>query len=367
MKISMRLSVLFTLVMLPVTAYAQEITIAVAASMTGGEAAFGRQIRNGTELAVEHLNAKGGVLGRKLNIDVQDDACDPKQARSVAEKIAGRKIPFVVGHYCSSTSIPASEVYEEENVLEITPASTSPTYTERKLKNVFRLCGRDDQQGLVAGNYLAKAFKDKHIAILNDKTTYGAGLADQTKKALNNAGVKEVLSESYNKGDKDFNALVSRLKRDNVDLVYVGGYHQESGLLVRQMRDQGLSATLMGGDALNDREFASIAGAGAAGSLFTFGPDPRKKVTAKEIVENFKANGIDPEGYTLYSYAAVQVWAQAVAKAGTTDASKVAQALRNGEWDTVLGKIAFDAKGDIKAIDYVVYRVDDKGNASELH
>jgi branched-chain amino acid transport system substrate-binding protein len=352
---------------LTTAAMAQDITVAVASSMTGGEAAFGRQMRNGAELAVADLNAAGGVLGKQLKLEVGDDACDPKQARSVAEKLTGMGIPFVAGHYCSSSSIPASEAYAEGNVLQITPGSTNPLFTERKLWNVLRVCGRDDQQGAVAAEFLAKTFKDKNIAILNDKSTYGKGLADETKKALNKAGVQEKMFESYNKGDRDFTAIVSRLKRDNIDVVYVGGYHQEAGLLVRQMRDQGLQTTLMGGDALNDKEFSSVTGPAGAGTLFTFGPDPRNKPAAKAIVEKFKAKGIDPEGYTLYTYAAFQVWAQAVAKAGTTDPKKVAETIKAGSWDTVLGTLSFDTKGDIKAIGYVVYKFDDKGNYAELN
>src|SRR5882724_7526655 len=172
-------------------AFAQDISVGVAGPMTGGEATFGRQMKNGADQAVADLNAAGGVLGKKLKLEVGDDACDPKQARSVAEKLAGLKIPFVAGHYCSSSSIPASEAYAEGNVLQITPASTNPLYTERKLWNVARVCGRDDQQGGVAGAFIAKNYKGKNIAILNDKTTYGKGLADETKKALNAAGVTE--------------------------------------------------------------------------------------------------------------------------------------------------------------------------------
>lgn len=347
-------------------AMAQDTTIAVAGPMTGGEAAFGRQMKNGAEQFIADFNASQTLLGKKLKLEVGDDACDPKQARSIAEKLGGMKIPFVAGHFCSSSSIPASEAYNENNVLQITPASTNPLFTERKLWNVLRVCGRDDQQGLVAADYIAKNFKGKNIAILNDKTTYGKGLADETKKALNKAGVTEKIFESYNKGDKDFAAIVSRMKRDNIDLVYLGGYHQEGGLLMRQMRDQGLKTVMMAGDALNDKEYASIAGANAEGTLFTFGPDPRNKPTAKAVVEKFKAKNIDPEGYTLYTYATMQVWTQAAAKAGTTDAKKVAETIKAGEWDTVLGKLSFDAKGDIKVIDYVVYKFDAKGGYTQL-
>ena len=304
---------------LSTAALAEDLTIAVAGPMTGGESAFGQQMKNGADMAVAQINAAGGVLGKKLVLDVEDDACDPKQARSVAEKISGAKIPFVAGHYCSSSSIPASEAYADNNVLQITPASTNPLFTERNLWNVARVCGRDDQQGAVAAAFIAKNFKGKKIAILDDKTTYGKGLADETKKSLNKLGVKEKLSESYNMGDKDFNAIVSRLKLENIDLVYVGGYHQEAGLILRQMRDQGLKTILMSGDALADKEYASITGPAGEGTLFTFGPDPRNKPTAKAIVDKFKAQNIDPEGYTLYTYAAIQVWSQAAAKAGTID------------------------------------------------
>ncbi len=348
-------------------AFAEDITIAVAGPMTGGESAFGRQMKNGADMAVADLNSAGGVLGKKLQLDAEDDACDPKQARSVAEKIGGAKIPFVAGHYCSSSSIPASEAYADANVLQITPASTNPLLTERKLWNVARVCGRDDQQGLVAAGFIAKNYKGKNIAILNDKTTYGKGLADETKKALNKAGITEKLYESYNKGDKDFNAIVSRLKLENIDLVYVGGYHQESGLIVRQMRDQGLKTVLMAGDALADKEFASITGPAGEGTLFTFGPDPRNKPTAKAIVEKFKAKNIDPEGYTLYTYAAIQVWAHAAAKAKTTDPKKVMETIKAGAWETVIGTLQFDAKGDLKQLDYVVYKWDNKGGYTEIN
>ncbi|EFI52038.1 branched-chain amino acid ABC transporter substrate-binding protein [Afipia sp. 1NLS2] len=347
-------------------AMAQTIPVAVAGPMTGGESAFGRQLRNGAEQAVADINASGGVLGKKLALQVGDDACDPKQARSIAEKIANNGSVFVAGHYCSSSSIPASEVYADGNVLQISPASTNPVLTERKLWNVFRVCGRDDQQGSAAAAYLLKHYKGKNIAILNDKTTYGKGLADETKKALNAGGIQEKMFESYNKGDKDFNSIVSRLKRENIDLVYVGGYHQEAGLILRQMRDQGLKTVMMAGDAMNDKEFASITGPLAAGTLFTFGPDPRNRPDAKAIVDKFKAKNVDPEGYTLYTYAAFQVWSQAAAKANTTDPQKVATAIKAGEWNTVIGPLSFDAKGDIKQTGYVVYKWDDKGGYAEL-
>ena len=311
-------------VMLVGAASAQELVVGIAGPMSGQEATFGLKLRHGAEQAVADINAAGGVLGKQLKLAEGDDACDPKQARSVAEKFAGMKLPIVVGHYCSSSSIPASEAYAEAGVLQITPASTNPQFTERNLWNTLRVCGRDDQQGAFAAGYIAKTFKGKNVAIVHDKSTYGKGLADETKAALTKLGVKEKLYDSYNKGDKDFNALVSKLKRSNIDLVFVGGYHQEAALIVRQMRNQGLKTVLMGGDALGGKEFGTLAAPHADGVLFTFGPDPRKRPGAAAIVKKFKDKNIDPEGYTLYTYAAFQIWTQAVAKAGTIDAKKVA-------------------------------------------
>src|SRR4029079_475584 len=348
------------------SAFGQDIAIGVAGPMTGGEATFGKQMKDGPEPACADINAAGGVLGKKLKLEVGDDACDPKQARSVAEKMAGMKVPFVAGHYCSSSSIPASEAYAEGGVLQITPASTNPTFTERKLWNTFRVCGRDDQQGVVAGDYVAKNYKGKNVAVLHDKSTYGKGLADEMKKALNKGGVKEKMYEAYTKGDKDFNALVSKMKAANIDVVYVGGYHTEAGLILRQMRGQGMKSQMISGDAIATNEFWSITGPAGEGRMFTFGSDPRKRPTAAAVVKKFKDRNIDPEGYTLYTYAALQIWTQAATKAKTTDAKKVAETIKAGKWDTVLGPISYDKKGDITTVDYVFYKWNKDGKYDEI-
>jgi len=347
-------------------AMAQGITVGLGAPMTGQYASFGTQLKNGAERAVADINAAGGGLGRKLRLEIGDDACDPKQARSVGEKFAGMGVAVVFGHYCSSSSIPASDAYLDGGILQITPASTNPLFTERGMWNTFRTCGRDDQQGTIAGDYIAKTYKDKNIAILQDKSTYGKGLADQMKKALNKAGVKEKMYEGYTQGDKDFNALVSKMKANAIDVVYVGGYHTEAGLILRQMRAQGMTSQMISGDAMATNEFWSITGPAGEGMMFTFGSDPRKRPTAAAIVEEFKNKGFDPEGYTLYTYAAVQIWAAAANEAKTIDGKKVAQTIRSGKWDTVLGPISYDAKGDITTVDYVFYRWNSKGGYDEI-
>jgi branched-chain amino acid transport system substrate-binding protein len=218
------------------------------------------------------------------------------------------------------------------------------------------VCGRDDQQGGVAGKYLADNFADKNIAIVHDKTAYGKGLADETKKALNAAGKQEALYEGITAGEKDYSALVSKLKQANIDLLYLGGYHTEAGLIVRQIRDQGIATILTGGDALVTQEYWSITGPAGEGTLMTFSPDPRKNPAAAEVVKRFKDKGIEPEGYVLYTYAAIQAWKQAVEKAASTASADVVKALNDTEFDTVIGKFKFNEKGDPNLPPYAVYR-----------
>ena len=296
-----------------------DINIATAGPMTGQYASFGEQMRRGAEMAVADINAAGGVLGQKLKLHIGDDACDPKQAVAVANKFASDKVVFVAGHFCSGSSIPASKVYEEEGVLQISPASTNPKLTEEGGPNVFRVCGRDDQQGEVAGNYLADKFKGKKIAIVHDKTAYGKGLADETRKQLRKRGVKDAMYEAYTAGEKDYSAIVSKLKNASIDVLYVGGYHTEAGLMIRQAREQSYNVQLVSGDALVTDEYWKITGKSGQGTLMTFSPDPRKNPVAAPIVKKFKAGGYDPEGYTLYTYGAIQAWVQAVKNAGSTD------------------------------------------------
>src|ERR1700726_2382877 len=294
--------------------------------ITGANAATGAQMKNGVDQAITDINAGGGILGKKITVEFGDDVSDPKQGVSVANKFAGDGVKFVIGHYNSGVTIPASEVYQENGILEITPASTNPTVTERGLWIIFRTCGRDDQQGKVAGTYILAHFKDKKVAFVNDKTTYGKGLADETLKTIKAGGMDAVLYEGVNTGEKDYSALVSKIKQSGADLVYFGGLYTEGGLIVRQMRDQGVKAPLMGGDGITSDEFASIGGPAVEGTLMTFPPDPRKNPAAAEVVKAFAAKNINPEAYTLYSYAALQVIAMSAADAKSLDTKKVAEA-----------------------------------------
>ncbi|MBL8675421.1 MAG: ABC transporter substrate-binding protein [Rhodospirillales bacterium] len=336
-----------------------QIKIAAAGPMTGSNASFGEQLKRGAEMAVAEINAAGGVNGQKLELSIGDDACDPKQATAVANKLVSDKVVFVAGHFCSGSSIPASKIYKEGKVLQITPASTNPKLTEEAFteKNplVFRTCGRDDVQGKTVGAYIIKNMKTKKIAILHDKSPYGKGVADETKKAMNAGGVKEAMYEAYTDSDKDFTALISKMKQAKIDVIILGGYHTAGGLIVKQSKEQGLAAQLIGFDSLVTDEFGQIAGAASDGVLMTFPPDPTLDPKNKALVEKFKADKYNPEGYTLFSYAAVKVWAAAANGAKTTDATKVAAAMRAGSYDTPVGRLAFDAKGDIKNPEYVFF------------
>jgi branched-chain amino acid transport system substrate-binding protein len=350
------LSVALGIAMATAGTAAAEVKIAVGGPITGPSAATGAQMKNGVDQAAADINAAGGILGQKIVVSYGDDVSDPKQGVSVANKFSADVVNLFIGHYNSGVTIPSSEVYQENGILEITPASTNPTVTERKMWNIFRVCGRDDQQGQVAGEYIVKHFKGKKVAVVHDKTTYGKGLADETRKAMGKGGMKEVLYEGVNTGEKDYSALVSKIKQSGADLIYWGGLYTEGGLIVRQMRDQGVKAPLMGGDGITSDEFASVGGPGVEGTLMTYGPDPRNKPDAKKVVEEFRAKKFEPEAYTLYSYAGVQIIKQAAEAAKSLDPKKVAEKMHSGmPFKTVLGDLAFNAKGDITKLDYVMY------------
>ncbi|MCB1930704.1 MAG: branched-chain amino acid ABC transporter substrate-binding protein [Rhodocyclaceae bacterium] len=332
-----------------------ELPVAIAGPMSGQYASAGDQIRKGAEMAIADINARGGVLGEKLVLEVGDDACDPKQAVSVANTMVNKEIVFMHGHWCSSSTIPASDVYYEADIPMAT-VSTNPQVTERGLENIFRIMGRDDQQGMVAGTYLADHFKGKKIAVVDDKSAYGKGLADEIAKAMTARGAEPALRESITAGEKDYSGLVTKLKRDGVEVMAYGGYHTEVALILRQAQQAGLDLTVMGGDTMTNSELVTAAGPAADKVLFTFSPDPRKNASAAPVVEKFRAAKIEPEGYVLYAYAAMQLFEQAATAAGSTDYDALQKAMREGSFDTVIGNLSFDAKGDQKAPGFVVYQ-----------
>lgn len=333
-----------------------DITVGLIAPLTGQYAVFGEQLKRGAEQAVADINAAGGIKGEKLALRIADDACDPKQAVAVAGQMASARVKYVIGHYCSGSAIPSSKVMMEEGILLISPAATNPKYTDEAKDLIFRVCGRDDRQGVVLGEYLLKNFRSKKIAIVHDKSAYGRGVADETKKILNAGGVTETLYDTYTPGERDYSALIAKLKQLGVEVLFIGGYHTEAGLIARQLKEQKAAIQIIGGDALVTDEFWSIAGPAGEGVLMSFGPDPRQRPEAAAALKALRQGGYEPEGYTLYTYAAMQTLAEGLRRAVKPDALTVAQSIRSAPVNTVLGALGFDAKGDIAGPTYVLYR-----------
>jgi branched-chain amino acid transport system substrate-binding protein len=346
---------LVALVLLTAYPARAEIVIGVAGPMTGKEAWSGEQMQRGAEMAVADINAAGGVLGNQLRLVTADDFCDPQQAVVAARKLVDDGVVAVMGHYCSGASIPASKIYAEARVLQISPASTNPLLTEQGLANVFRVVARDDAQGIVAGNYLAARWGDKKIAILHDGTIYGKGLADETRKQMNERGVKENMYRAYTPGQSNYSSEIDALASAKIDVVYIGGYHTEVALMARMAHDRGYPVQFISGDDLASEEFGMIAEVGAEGTLFTWSVDPRQNPEAASVMQRLRAENFEPDPNILLAYGAVQAWAQAVKAAGSLELQQVIASLRSHQFDTVLGRIDFDEKGDLTDQTWIWY------------
>lgn len=330
------------------------IKIGIAGPMTGDQAKMGLDLKNGVELAISEWNEKGGVLGKKIVMVVSDDQHDPKQAVTVANKMINEGCIGIIGHFNSSCSIPASVEYHRAGIPMITPASTNPQLTERGLDNVFRVCGRDDQQGSVAADFVINSLKKKRIAILHDKTTYGQGLADEFKKSLGDKA-EVVYYSGIIQGDKDFKAVLTSVKQNNPDLIYFGGVYPEAGLLVKQAKELGLNAPFMSGDGVIDPKFIEIGGDATEGTYLTFSPDPAKIPTAKGFIENYRKKYGDHGPYSIYAYDAANIMLTAIKEAGSTEGKKIIEKLHTLEFKGALGSIKFDKKGDVTVAPYVIW------------
>ena len=335
---------------------ADTIKIGIAGPKTGPVTQYGDMQFMGAKQAIADINAKGGVDGKMLEAKEYDDACDPKQAVAVANKVVNDGVKFVVGHLCSSSTQPASDIYEDEGVIMITPAATSPEITSRGYKLIFRTIGLDSAQGPAAGNYIADHVKPKIVAVLHDKQQYGEGIATAVKQTLEKKGTKVAVFEGLNAGDKDFSSIIQKLKQANVDFVYYGGYHPELGLILRQAKEKGVNAKFMGPEGVGNDSISQIAQGASEGLLVTlpksFDTDPANKA----IVEEFAKNKQDPTGpFVFPAYSAVEVIAGGIAAAKSEDTAKVAEAIHAGTFKTPTGDLSFDAKGDLKDFKFVVY------------
>jgi branched-chain amino acid transport system substrate-binding protein len=331
------------------------IRIGVAGPMTGPQAKLGSDFRNGVTIAVDDWNSRGGLLGKKIEIVVADDQADPKQAVSVANKLVNEGVAGVIGHFNSSCSIPASDVYNRAGIPMITPASTNPQLTERGYTGVFRVCGRDDQQGRVAAEFVLRKLALKRVAIIHDKTTYGQGLSGEFRKNLG-AGVEVVYSGGVTLGDKDFKTVLTSIKAKNPELIYFGGIYPEAGLLVKQSRELGLTVPFMSGDGSIDLKFVEIAGAEAAeGTYLTFSPDPKNTPQAKGFIDAYTARFGDLGPYSIYAYDAVTALLSAIKEAGSAEGKTVIGKLHTSKFSGASGTCVFMEKGDVAGAPYVVW------------
>ncbi|MGB1952277.1 MAG: branched-chain amino acid ABC transporter substrate-binding protein [Marinobacter sp.] len=346
---------------------AAEIKIGIAGPITGQVAQYGDMQFSGARMAIEQINAAGGVNGEMLEAVEVDDACDPKQAVTVANRLVNEGVRFVVGHLCSSSTQPASDIYEDEGILMVTPASTSPDITERGYELVFRTIGLDSVQGPVAGNYIA-SLNPERVAIVHDKQQYGEGIATAVRDTLKDAGVEVALFEGITAGDKDFSSLVTKLKQADVDYVYYGGYDPELGLILRQARQAELDAVFMGPEGVGNKNINTIAGDAAEGLLVTLPPAFDKKAENQELVKAFQDKGEDPSGpFVLTSYTAVQLIAEGIEQADSTDPFDVAATLRSNSFNTPIGTVEYDDKGDMKSFEFVVYEWHSDGSKTPVN
>ncbi|CCJ49983.1 branched-chain amino acid ABC transporter substrate-binding protein [Bordetella parapertussis] len=338
-------------------AHAQTIKIAVVGPTTGQVTQYGDMVREGVDTAIERINATGGVNGKKLEAVVIDDGCEPKQGPVAANRVVNDKIGFVVGHVCSGATIAATEIYNNEGVVMVTPSATSPAVTDGKnYEFIFRTIGRDDQQGPAAAKFILEKIKPKTVAVIHDKQSYGQGIATAVKDTLEKNGTKVVIFEGINAGDSDYSAVITKLKAAKVDFVYYGGYHPEMGLLLRQGAEQGLDAKFMGPEGVGNPDINAIAGPAVEGMLLTLPADFTLNPANAEIVKAFKDKKRDASGaFQLTAYAATQVIADGIKGAGSEDPTKVAQYLHANSFQTPIGKTSWNKQGDLNAFEFEVF------------
>jgi branched-chain amino acid transport system substrate-binding protein len=340
-------------------AFAQNavVTIAHVGPTSGAIAHLGKDNENGAILAVEELNAAGVTIGGKkvtLKLMTEDDAADPKQGTAVAQKLADAKVSGVVGHLNSGTSIPASKIYSDAGIPQISPSATNPKYTRQGFKTTFRVVADDTQLGGTLGRYAVNTLKGKTIAVIDDRTAYGQGVAEEFSKAVTAAGGSVVAKEFTTDKATDFAAILTTIKGKKPDVVFFGGMDAVAGPMLRQMKSLGISAKFMGGDGICSTELVKLAGdAVSDGQVFCAeagGVEGKAKVGMDDFKKKFKAKfGADVQVYAPYVYDSVKIMVAAMVKAGSSDPAKYLPALAaTKDFQGVTGPISFDEKGDIK-------------------
>lgn len=346
---------LMALSALPVSSAHADITLALTGPFTGLMAAQGEEIKAGAGAAADEINAAGGVLGEKLVLDYQDDTCTATQATIVANKIIANPPVGVIGPLCSAATLAVEPIYAEAGLPQVT-FSSNPAITEKGYKNLFRLVGRDDKQAPDLAAHLIKNYpKGTKIAVVDDKGSWGLVFADLTTATLTKSGYGISLRDSISPGQKDFSALITRLKTEGITAVVMGLYVTEAALLVRQAREQGFKGDFFGGDPLQTPEFAKVAGPAADGVRQSGLFDPRGTPGGDRLFDKLKSENKTVGVYTFYAYSAVKLYADALARAKSRKPADVVTALATSGTDTILGPVSFDAKGDLKNFTYGMF------------
>lgn len=334
-----------------------EVVIGLATPLTGGMAWFGEQHQQALKAAAPELEAAERALGDDIRVIVVDDYCNGPQAAAAAHKLVEVGAVFVGGHACSGAAIPASAVYEKAGVLMIASTATNPRLTDQGFDLVFRVVERDTKKAAMVAERLAARGPEARIAIVHDGEAYGRGLAEATRRMLAELGIVPVVLDAVEPDRADYGDLLDRLEAAGTDVLFFSGYPTEAGVVVRQARERELGFEMIGVDSLATEYFWHLAGDAARGVLFPSTKELRDSIHAASVVARFRAQGYEPEGFTIYNFAVFEVWSQAVQKARTADPETVARTLRENTFDTVLGNIGFDARGDINGIDSFAWYV----------
>ncbi len=337
------------------------IRVGVAGPMTGDQARNGEELWLGASLAAEEWNAKGGLLGKQIELIRKDDQALETEAKKVANELIDAEVIAVIGHYNSGVTYPAMSEYAKRKIPMLTPAATNPKITDGALeagyKTVFRVCGRDDVQGRTAAEFVANELKLTRVAIFHDKTAYGEGLAKDFKLALEQLHVKVTLFEGFDNKDRNFRPFLPKLREGDPQLWFFGGIHNQGGPLARQAKESGITIPFMSGDGVFHPEFLKKAGDKAEGAYFTF-PDTESMPAAKAFTKRYEERFKKQKGpYSVYSYVTANILFESIAKAGTVDGLKVSEAIRGMEHQTVIGPISFDEKGDVTRSIYTTWVV----------
>lgn len=335
------------------------LKIGVAGVMTGPDGSIGGAMINGSQIAIEEWNAKGGVLGKKIDLLVRDDEGRPEKAVSVARDLVSNNAAAILGHFNSGCTLPASPIYNQAKILQITPGSTNPQVTEQGFKTLFRIVGRDDQQGTIAANFMRKKLGLSKIAVLSDKTAYGEGFATEVKNTFTADGGQVVVFDGVPRTELDFRANIAVIKASGAQALLWGGMYGQSGPLYIQLRQAGLEIPFVSGNGTMDPNFLDAVGPHPTNVYVTFGPDYESLPAAQPFLQKYRSRYGKEGAFSVYGYDAANVLLEAIQIAGSTDADKVAAALRSKTFNTVLGPVAFNDKGDMKESNDILWTIKD--------